>query len=144
MKNDQPKYVLDIEGKRKGYGESLMMAVLMYQDRKTGKEKPKGKLDTRKIWWPDRDEEQKCCRKLAHPKERWPFSLRDHCCTAGHIANMFEVEEREVRWGVKNKERLMRIICPPISAPKTKEEILEYIEILFSTLKGTKNEVCNL
>lgn len=47
------------------------------------------------------DEKCYCCVSIRPPSRDYPNSLRKHCCSAGHIARLFDVGEFELKLAVR-------------------------------------------
>lgn len=57
---------------------------------------PIGLEDAAGRWYPSDEERQECCAGLRDPSIKWPFSLKKHCCSARHVARLFDVAELEL------------------------------------------------
>lgn len=74
-----------------GHTENVAIAAREYLDRRNRRSRPAGSRDRGGRWWPHREEERDCCRKIRRPSIRWPNSLLDHCRTARHVAELYGV-----------------------------------------------------
>lgn len=50
---------------------------------------PEGRWDHGK-WYPSKDEECSCCKKIRKPSRSWPYSLHTHCHTYKHKRNLLK------------------------------------------------------
>lgn len=71
-------------------------AVQCYLDRKDRLEHPEGKFDRASRWYPSDQEEQDCCKDIRRPSRNYPYSLMLNCRTKKHIANLYEVETKDM------------------------------------------------
>lgn len=76
---------------------TLQIAVNEYQDRKDRITNPDGKFDNGGRWYPSDEEKCKCCQSIRNPSARWPYSLIKHCRTITHVANLYNVSDKEMR-----------------------------------------------
>ena len=58
---------------------------------------PAGCEDAAGRWYPADEERQECCAGVRDPSIAWPHSLKKHCCSARHVARLFDVDELELR-----------------------------------------------
>ena len=65
---------------------------------------PIGREDAAGRWYPADEERQECCTGLRDPSIKWPFSLKKHCCSAKHVARLFDVDELELRRAARSLE----------------------------------------
>ncbi len=82
----------------------LYLAVEEYFGRKHRMFNPTGTFDKAGRWYPDESERRDCCRQVRSPSRRFPYSLMVHCRTIKHVANLFGVDEREMRKEVRRRE----------------------------------------
>lgn len=48
---------------------------------------PDGHFDSKKRWFPSKEEEQDCCRRLRRPSSNYPYTLMSHCRSLEHVAH---------------------------------------------------------
>ena len=65
---------------------------------------PIGREDAAGRWYPADEEKQECCSGLRDPSRAWPNSLKKHCCSAKHVARLFDVDELELRRAAREIE----------------------------------------
>lgn len=58
---------------------------------------PAGRQDAAGRWYPTDEERQECCAGVRDPSIAWPHSLKKHCCSAQHVARLFDVDELELK-----------------------------------------------
>ncbi len=58
---------------------------------------PDGKFDNAGRWYPSDDEWTPGCRYVREPSRAWPYSLMQHCRTAEHVAELYNVDPSDVR-----------------------------------------------
>lgn len=75
----------------------VMAAAQEYLARQSRKSRPEGKSDGAGRWRPSAVEYQPCCKGIREPSRAWPFTLLDHCCSAGHVAMLFDVDALELK-----------------------------------------------
>lgn len=79
--------------------------------RKEGTRSPKGGYVQPGIWEPSEDERRPCCDDIRTPNGAWGWSLKKHCESTKHVAQLFGVPEgalqRRARqyFYKRNKER---------------------------------------
>lgn len=76
---------------------TLQMAINEYQDRKSRLVNPDGTFDNAGRWYPSDEEKCKCCQSVREPSARYPYSLIKHCRTTNHIANLYDVNVKDMR-----------------------------------------------
>ena len=81
--------------------KKLFKAVVKYYARKERITHPNGYFDRAKRWYPSEGEEQNCCGGLRRPTRSFPNSLNTHCRSVKHIAQLLEVDAKELRRLVK-------------------------------------------
>lgn len=72
-------------------------AAQVYLDRKAGISHPTGRHDITGRWYPDLAEHQLCCFQIRQPSRAWPRSLQLHCQSAAHVAQLFDMDELELK-----------------------------------------------
>lgn len=79
--------------------ENVMLekAAKLFVDRQNRDAHPNGEFDNAKRWYPSKDEKCECCENLRSPSRAYPYSLMVHCRTAKHIANLYDVPEKELK-----------------------------------------------
>lgn len=65
---------------------------------------PAGHKDAAGRWYPIDEEKQECCAGVRDPSIAWPDSLKKHCCSAKHVARLFDVGELELRRAAREIE----------------------------------------
>ena len=82
----------------------LNKAAKEYLDRKERSSHPDGYFDNAKRWYPSNEEGCECCLEIRSPSRAFPMSLNQHCRSVDHIANLFNVDVKELR---KEAKRLI-------------------------------------
>jgi len=77
--------------------QRLHEAAREYADRQGRRSHPDGKPDKGGRWHPTPAEAQPCCRGIRSPSRAWPWSYMTHCRTMTHIANLYDVDETDLR-----------------------------------------------
>jgi hypothetical protein len=101
--------------------EQATREVLARQSRRSH---PKGKWDDNPRWWPSKDERRDCCSSIREPSGNWPWSLMQHCRTVVHVAQLYDVDESELRRAVRQASKATELpspaTCPitPTSSPE--------------------------
>jgi hypothetical protein len=85
--------------------DKAVLAGHEYNLRKRRLARPKGKSDGVR-WFPGLSERCDCCKDIREPSRAFPLSLYRHCCTAVHIAQLFGVDEDDVRSAAKHLDGL--------------------------------------
>ncbi len=67
-----------------------------YLRRKLGISHPQGRWDGSR-WYLADDECSVCCIGIRPPSAKWPYSQRDHGRTLKHVAQLYRVNEMELR-----------------------------------------------
>ena len=62
---------------------------------------PAGKFDNAGRWYPSEAETCDCCSSVRSPSRAHPFSYMVHCRTLKHVANLYGVNESELRKEVR-------------------------------------------
>jgi hypothetical protein len=75
----------------------LFDAAQLLLNRKAGKARTGGHAGRGGRWYPTETERQICCDAIREPSRAWPRSLQLHCCTSGHMARLFNVNELELK-----------------------------------------------
>ena len=65
---------------------------------------PNGKFDNGGRWYPSDTERQECCRGIRSPSKAHPYSYMTHCRTLAHVAQLYGVDERELRGYARQQE----------------------------------------
>jgi hypothetical protein len=76
---------------------ALEAAIKTYLARQSQEESPLGEFDRGGRWYPYQDERRECCRAIRSPSRAFPYSLLKHCMTLRHVANLYGVDEGELR-----------------------------------------------
>jgi hypothetical protein len=76
---------------------SIKKAYETYKNRKSRKEYPEGTFDNARRWYPSDTEERNCCKKIRSPSKAFPHSLLDHCKTAKHIGNLYNISPKYIK-----------------------------------------------
>lgn len=82
-----------------GLDERVQEAHQEYVLRRDMKKDPVGAWDKGGRWYPMDSERCKCCDDIRKPSRNYPYSLLNHCRSAGHVANLYGVERRQVLSG---------------------------------------------
>lgn len=61
--------------------------------RQDGVRQPRGEYTSPGIWEPSADERQACCDEVNKPTPGWGWSLKKHCESSKHVAQLFGVPE---------------------------------------------------
>lgn len=77
--------------------DKIEAAARCYLNRKHRRRSPSGSYDKASRWFPEAVERQDCCAQIAAPSRAHPFGLVKHCCTVTHVAQLFRVDEAELR-----------------------------------------------
>ncbi len=77
--------------------QDYVMAAEEYLARKERSAHPDGSFDRASRWYPSDDEWQDCCAGIREPSRAWPYSLMVHCRTLVHVANLYDVDEADLR-----------------------------------------------
>ena len=88
---------------------------------------PAGKFDGARRWYPSEAETCDCCSSVRSPSRAHPFSYMVHCRTLKHVANLYGVNESDLR-----KE--VRRLDPP--AKPTREGGARYYKAVQRTADG--------
>jgi hypothetical protein len=72
-------------------------AAVEYLLRKWKRAHPKGHTEKGMKWYPVDEENQDCCKSIRQPSRAYPWSLMTHCRSLTHVANLYGVDETEVR-----------------------------------------------
>ena len=75
----------------------LNAAVVCYLDRQSRYAHPFGKFDKARGWQPDEGERRECCNSVRTPSRVRPYTLKQHCRTMQHIAQLYDVDLRALR-----------------------------------------------
>lgn len=86
----------------------LQEAAQEYIGRQDRRRHPAGKFDKGGRWYPGEDEECSCCRGVRSPSRAYPYSLMVHCRTIGHVAQLYGVDEAELRREVRKSRPARR------------------------------------
>ena len=62
-----------------------------YMLRRSGWNKPMGRMDEVGRWYPSDFERQECCGDIRQPSRKWPMGLFKHCTSMDHVALQFGV-----------------------------------------------------
>ena len=62
---------------------------------------PAGKFDGARRWYPSEAETCDCCSSVRSPSRAHPFSYMVHCRTLKHVANLYGVNESDLRKEVR-------------------------------------------
>ena len=81
-----------------------------YNLRKHKLARPKGRSDGVR-WWPEPSEWCDCCKQIREPSRGFPLSLYRHCHTAVHVAQLYGVDEGELRAVAKRLEGLYVVMA---------------------------------
>lgn len=86
--------------------KELREACEVYMKRKDRILHPDGKFDNGGRWYPDEEEIHECCSYVRSPSRSYPLSLNQHCRTLNHVAQLFNVDSKELRkyYNEKKKE----------------------------------------
>jgi transposase-like protein len=60
---------------------------------------PSGDFDDAGRWYPTRYCD--CCESIRSPSRAFPYSLMVHCRTVSHVAREHGIEERRLRWAIR-------------------------------------------
>jgi transposase-like protein len=60
---------------------------------------PSGDFDNAGRWYPTNY--CKCCESIRSPSRAYPYSLMKHCRTVSHVAREHGIEERRLRWAIR-------------------------------------------
>ncbi len=86
------------------YSEALERAAEEFEGRQQHTRQPIGYYQGGQRWWPDETRERRwCCSGLREPSYSWPNSLRNHCRTLAHVAEVFQVLPEDLRRRVRER-----------------------------------------
>lgn len=77
--------------------ENILNAAKEYFSRDSGRSNPLGSFGKDKRWWPADSEKMVCCGYIRTPSSHWPRSLMIHCKSVMHIANLYQVDNLELK-----------------------------------------------
>jgi hypothetical protein len=83
------------------FGPEAVAAWRVYERLQRRRIHPAGTFDAQRRWWPSADEWRPCCERIRRPSGRWPYSLLNHCRTAGHVGAQLRVSPKLIR-GIAN------------------------------------------
>ncbi len=89
-------------------------ALASYTARTLGRADPHGRRDSAGRWYPAESERRPCCDRVRSPSRRFPYSLVNHCRTAGHCAALHDVSPKLLRGLLAS---VVRYYTPTGSAP---------------------------
>jgi len=73
-----------------------------YLDRRERSSHPDGYFDKAGRWYQSDDEECECCSEIRRPSRAFPLSLNQHCRSVEHLADLFNVDVKELRKEAKH------------------------------------------
>ncbi len=92
--------------------ERLRMAATAYGERCFGRsdatKPPDGDVDEDGAWWPSESERRPCCDDVRQPSAANKFSLKYHCATQKHLANLFDVDPLELQRELRRQRKAER------------------------------------
>jgi len=77
--------------------KQILAAITEYISRQERRSNPQGSFGNHKRWHPSVQETCECCESVRSPSRAFPYSLMLHCRTAKHVANLYGVDEKELR-----------------------------------------------
>lgn len=78
--------------------------------RKNKTSHPYGSFKNNGTWLPSDKEKQSCCDSIRTPSVKYPYSLMTHCRTIEHIANLYNVDKKELKQAIKDcKKELQNV-----------------------------------
>jgi hypothetical protein len=116
---------------------------------------PEGEKRDYGKWYPLELERQPCCAKIAEPTNRWPYSLLLHCCSAKHVAAVFQVDEddlvritfddiKEIRTARQAKRvprRKPKLLAAPASSGANADLVEREIQRLVGEIKSNLEKI---
>ena len=75
----------------------LEKALECYLRRQSRVSHPEGRTDNGGRFYPSESELCECCDSIRSPSRSYPWSYMIHCRTIPHIANLYEVDVKELR-----------------------------------------------
>ena len=75
----------------------LGKAVMTYLARQAQQVQPEGGYDEAGRWNPAANEIHRCCLAVRDPVRRYPDGMLRHCRTLKHVAQLYDVDEGELR-----------------------------------------------
>ena len=60
---------------------------------------PSGDFDNAGRWYPTNYCD--CCESIRSPSRAYPYSLMNHCRTVSHVAREHGIDERRLRWAIR-------------------------------------------
>jgi hypothetical protein len=122
--------------------------------RKEGTRRPLGGYTNPGLWEPAPDERRACCEEVADPRPGWGWSLKRHCETTKHIAQLFGVPEgalaRKVTTYIRERNKSRKAGGPAIlfdqsSQPRVSAGIaLQQVDRLLGKLERELHELRRL
>lgn len=88
--------------------EKLDQAVKTFIARQDRTAHPAGRTDNGGRWYPAENEKCTCCNMVRSPSREWPWSLMVHCRTTEHIANLYEVDVKELRSAIRTAKKQLQ------------------------------------
>ncbi len=77
--------------------QKLQNAVTEFENRQSRRVHPDGTFDKAGRWYPSDSESCGCCDEVRGPSRSYPYSYMVHCRTAKHIANLYGVDEKQIK-----------------------------------------------
>jgi len=81
---------------------ALMKAAHETFQRKYKASQPDGCFKNNGTWLPSDTEKCSCCDSIRTPSVKYPYSLMTHCRTAEHIANLYNVDKKDLKKAIKD------------------------------------------
>jgi hypothetical protein len=78
------------------YGPEAVAAWRVYERRQLRREHPDGWFEAGR-WYPSPAEHRPCCDRIRRPSGRFPYSLMNHCRSAGHVGRRLGVDPTVIR-----------------------------------------------
>ena len=97
--------------------DRLAVAARCWIARHDRDEHPSGGWDDAGRWYPTTAEAQPCCKHVVGPSRAHPYRVMQHCRSAGHVAFLFDVDERELRRAVRRLQSDAEPPSPTIAPP---------------------------
>ena len=103
------------------YIRQTVKAATEYLARKSRRSHPAGACDSGGRWYPAESERRWCCSMIRDPSRSWPWSLMVHCRTAEHVAELFDVNDTDLK-------RVARMLNSGVSQSDACKSIIEQQE----------------
>ena len=98
-----PKNITYTNGDNVPYDAAIRKVALEALKRKWKHVMPRGKYGMSRLWLPSECERTSCCEDIKVSSD-FPFTFLSHCRTMKHVATLYNVDIKELRYIVKQSE----------------------------------------